>query len=54
MEPEGSLLFSQESAIFPYPKPCESSPQPPILFKIHFNIISQIQLSLPWELLNFI
>jgi hypothetical protein len=31
MEPEGSLSWSQESNTGPYPKPVESSPQPPTL-----------------------
>jgi hypothetical protein len=39
MEPESSLLRSQEPATDPYSKPDESSPRPHLkLFKIHFNI----------------
>jgi hypothetical protein len=32
MEPEGSLLCSQEPTTGPYPEPDESSPQFPTLF----------------------
>jgi hypothetical protein len=32
MEPEGSLLGSQESSTGPYPRPDHSSPYHPILF----------------------
>jgi hypothetical protein len=32
MEPEGSLLSSQEPAIGPSPEPDASSPDPPTLF----------------------
>jgi len=32
MEPEGSLLCSQQPSIGPYPEPDESSPQSPTLF----------------------
>jgi hypothetical protein len=32
MEPEGSLLDSQESTTGPCPEPDASSPQPPTLF----------------------
>jgi hypothetical protein len=40
MEPEGSILFSQQPAPGPYPEPDESSPHPQtLLFKIHMNII---------------
>jgi hypothetical protein len=34
MEPEGSLLSSQEPAIGPYPEPDESIPQLPTLFPL--------------------
>jgi hypothetical protein len=40
MEHHSSLLFSQESAIGPYPGPHESVPQiPPYFSEIHYNII---------------
>jgi hypothetical protein len=39
MAPEGSLLCSREPSTGPYPKPDRSSPNHPILSKIHFNII---------------
>jgi hypothetical protein len=40
MEPEGSLMWSEESAIFLYPEPDESKPLPPIrFFKKTFNRI---------------
>jgi hypothetical protein len=39
MEPEGSLLCSQEPAIGPYPKPDEFSPHPTTTSKIHSNIL---------------
>jgi len=39
MKPKGSLSCSQQPAIVLHPQPDESSPQPPTLFKIHFNII---------------
>jgi hypothetical protein len=32
MEPEGSLLCSQEPATCPYPEPKESNPHPQTLF----------------------
>jgi hypothetical protein len=32
MEPEGSLQFSQQPAIGPYPDPDSSSPHPSTLF----------------------
>jgi hypothetical protein len=32
MEPEGSLLCSQQPAIGPYPEADESSPHPPTAF----------------------
>jgi hypothetical protein len=32
MEPEGSLLCSQEPNTSPYPEPDESIPHPPTLF----------------------
>jgi hypothetical protein len=32
MEPEGSLLCSQQPATVPYPEPDESSPHPPTIF----------------------
>jgi hypothetical protein len=32
MEPEGSLLCSQEPATIPYPEPDQSNPYHPILF----------------------
>jgi len=39
-DPEGSLLWSQGLAIWPYPKPHESSPHlTPCFSKIHFYII---------------
>jgi hypothetical protein len=40
MEPEGSLLHSEEPTIFPYPEPDEVSPYPLFCFsKIHYGII---------------
>jgi hypothetical protein len=39
MEPEGSLPFSQEPCMGPYPKSEQSSQYHPILPNIHFNII---------------
>jgi hypothetical protein len=39
IDPEGSLLCSQEHITGPYPEPDESSPHPPNLFKVRFNII---------------
>jgi len=39
MEPEGSLLCSQEPATDPYPQPDESSQLPILFSKIHFHII---------------
>jgi hypothetical protein len=39
MQPEGSLSFSQEPSIGPYPEVDQSGPYYPILSKIHFNII---------------
>jgi hypothetical protein len=41
MEPEGSLLYSQERATVLYPQPDEPCPYPILFFKIHFNIILQ-------------
>jgi hypothetical protein len=38
MEPEGSLLCSQEPSTGPYPEPDQSNPYHPILSKIHFYI----------------
>jgi hypothetical protein len=39
MEPEGSLLCSQEPTTSTYPKSHESSPHPPSPFKMHSNVI---------------
>jgi hypothetical protein len=39
MEPEGLLPCSQHPSTGPYPKSDQSSPQHPILFKIHLNTI---------------
>jgi hypothetical protein len=40
MEPEGSLLCSQEPSVGLNPEPDESSPQHPMFFsKVRFNII---------------
>jgi hypothetical protein len=53
MEPEGSLLYPQEPATGPYPKPDKSNPHPaaPYFPKIHFNIILQsTPRSLPFRL----
>jgi hypothetical protein len=48
MEPEGSLLCSEEPATGIYPEPDESSPCLPSYFsEIHFNIISHLCLDLP-------
>jgi hypothetical protein len=41
MEPEGSLLCSQEPAIGPYPEPDESSPDPHTVFHLPVIINSQ-------------
>jgi hypothetical protein len=38
MEPEGSLLCSQEPSTGPYPEPDRSSPYHPIL-SLYFNIV---------------
>jgi hypothetical protein len=39
IEPEGSLLSSQEPSTCPYPEPDQSSPYHPSLTKTHFNIV---------------
>jgi hypothetical protein len=39
MEPEGSLLHSQEPATCPHPEPAQSVHAPSHFLKIHFNII---------------
>jgi hypothetical protein len=39
MEPEDSLLCSQEPSIGPNPKPDQSIPHHPILSKMHFNTV---------------
>jgi len=39
MEPEGSLLFSQQPANGTYLEIDECSPHPNILIKVNFNII---------------
>jgi hypothetical protein len=39
MEPEGSLLRSQEPSTCPYPEADQSPPYHSILFRIHFSII---------------
>jgi hypothetical protein len=44
MEPEGSLLCSQELSTGLYPEPDQSNP---ILYKIHFNIAHPPMLGLP-------
>jgi hypothetical protein len=43
MDATGSFLCSHKLAIDPYSEPNESSLQPPILFKIRFNIIFCVQ-----------
>jgi hypothetical protein len=47
MEPEGSLPCSQELSTGPYPESDRSSPNHPILSKIHFNIATHLRLGLP-------
>jgi len=48
MEPEGSLLFSQEPTIGPYTEPDELSPHLPNLFLLRsFLISSHLHLGLP-------
>jgi len=39
MEPEGSLLCSQEPVTFPSSKADQPTPSQPIFLKIHFNVI---------------
>jgi hypothetical protein len=39
MEPEDSLPCTEDTATFPYPEPEQSNLRPPIMFKIHVNII---------------
>jgi hypothetical protein len=46
MEPEGSLLCSQESTAEPYPKPAGSNPHTASFFKIHSDT-SHLHLCLP-------
>ena len=54
MQPEGSLLCSQETAICPYPEPYQSSPRPPpqMISLTSFSILSShLRLCLPkWSL----
>jgi hypothetical protein len=40
MEPDGSLLCSQEPSTGPYPQPDQSNPYHPIPSKSHFNIVT--------------
>jgi hypothetical protein len=51
MEPEGSLLCSQEPSTDPYPKPDQSSPYLPVLSKIHLILSFRLHLGLPSGLL---
>jgi hypothetical protein len=46
MEPESSLLCSQEPSTGSYSEPDQSSPYYSILSKIHFNIIHNLRLHL--------
>ena len=39
MEPEGSVLYSQEPVTFPFPEADQPTPSQPICLKIHFNVI---------------
>ena len=49
MQPEGSLPGSQQPENIYCPKPDESSLGPPIIFKLHFNIIIHCKPSFPSE-----
>jgi hypothetical protein len=54
MEPEGSLIFSKQPAIYPRPQPYEASPCPTVLiFKGHFTWSSYPRLVLPSDLFYF-
>jgi hypothetical protein len=53
MEPEGSLLHSEEHTACPSPVPDQSDPCPPShLLKIHFNLIPHLRLGLPTGLFS--
>jgi len=39
MEADVSVLFSEQPATGPYPKPGESSPQPHAILETHFSVI---------------
>jgi hypothetical protein len=55
MEPEGSLLCSQEPSTSPYPEPDESSPYNPIVFILRLSLIlsSHLRLGSPNDLFPF-
>jgi hypothetical protein len=48
MEPESSLLCSQEPSTGPYPEPNQSRPRHPILILSTPNIITVIKLRVQW------
>jgi hypothetical protein len=49
MEPEGSLLCSQELVTGPYPDPDASSPHLPTLFSLESVNQNQSQLLCNWQ-----